>query len=61
MFLNDDGKGNVRMYYVVDGTTKTYKDNTAGTIDYKTGQVILTSLILLRFLMWMVQLQQKLD
>ena len=28
MFLNDDGKGNVRMYYVVDGTTNTYEDNT---------------------------------
>lgn len=44
MFLNDDGKGNVRMYYVVDGTTNTYEDNTAGTIDYVNGQVILTSL-----------------
>ena len=44
MFLNDDGMGNVRMYYIVDGTTKTYQDNTAGTIDYVNGQVILTSL-----------------
>ena len=44
MFLNDDGMGNVRMYYIVDGTTKTYQDSTAGTIDYVNGQVILTSL-----------------
>ena len=44
MFLNDDGNGNARMYYVVDGTTKTYQDNTAGTIDYVNGQIILTSL-----------------
>ena len=44
MFLNDDGIGNVRMYYIVDGTTKTYQDNTAGTIDYVNGQVVLTSL-----------------
>ena len=44
MFLNDDGKGNVRMYYVADGTTNTYQDNTAGTIDYTNGQVVLTSL-----------------
>jgi len=44
MFLNDDGKGNVRMYYVADGTTNTYEDNTAGTIDYTNGQVVLTSL-----------------
>ena len=44
MFLNDDGNGNVRMYYIVDGTTKTYQDNNAGTIDYKTGEIILTNL-----------------
>ena len=25
MFLNDDGNGNVRMFYIVDGTTKTYQ------------------------------------
>ena len=43
MFLNDDGMGNVRMYYIVDGTTNTYQDNNAGTINYKTGEVILTS------------------
>ncbi len=44
MFLNDDGMGNIRMFYLVGGTTKTYKDNTAGTIDYKNGLVTLTSL-----------------
>ena len=44
MFLNDDGMGNVRLYYIVGGTTKTYADNTAGTVDYNTGEVILTSL-----------------
>ena len=38
MFLNDDGKGNVRLYYIVGGTTKTYADNTAGTVDYNTGE-----------------------
>ena len=43
MFLDDDGAGNVRMYYVVDGTTNTYLNNTAGTINYKTGEIILTS------------------
>ena len=43
MFLNDDGKGNIRMFYLVDGTTTTYKDNTAGTINYKTGEIILTN------------------
>ena len=43
MFLNDDGMGNVRMYYIVDGTTNTYQDNNAGTINYKTGEIILTS------------------
>ena len=44
MFLNDDGNGNIRMFYITDGTTKTYKDNTAGTIDYFNGVVTLTNL-----------------
>ena len=44
MFLNDDGNGNVRMFYVQDGTTTTYEDNTAGTINYVTGEIILTNL-----------------
>ena len=44
MFLNDDGQGNVRLFYVVGGTTKTYKDETAGTIDYNTGEIVVTSL-----------------
>ena len=42
MFLNDDGQGNVRMYYLVSGV-KTYQNNTQGTINYTTGQVTLTS------------------
>tara|TARA_B100000519_G_C14253446_1_gene443722 strand:- start:115 stop:1983 length:1869 start_codon:yes stop_codon:yes gene_type:complete len=43
MFLNDDGEGNVRMYYL-SGTTKVYQNNTQGTIDYANGTVTLTSL-----------------
>ena len=43
MFLNDDGNGNIRLFYLTDGTTTTYKDNTAGTIDYSTGEIILTN------------------
>ena len=43
MFLNDDGQGNVRMYYLVSGV-KTYQNNTQGTINYTTGQITLTSL-----------------
>ena len=44
MFLDDDGMGNVRLYYVTSGATKTYVDSTTGTIDYATGKIILTSL-----------------
>ena len=43
MFLDDDGQGNVRRYYLVSGV-KTYANNTQGTIDYDTGQVTLNSL-----------------
>tara|TARA_Y100001972_G_scaffold125531_1_gene176905 strand:- start:2226 stop:4094 length:1869 start_codon:yes stop_codon:yes gene_type:complete len=43
MFLNDDGEGNVRMFYL-SGTTKVYHNNTQGTINYTNGTVTLTSL-----------------
>ena len=43
MFLDEDGNGNVRRYYLVSGV-KTYANNTQGTINYTTGQVTLNSL-----------------
>ena len=43
MFLDEDGLGNVRRYYLVNGV-KTYANNTQGTISYTTGQVTLNSL-----------------
>ena len=42
-FLDDDGNGNVRRFFLVSGV-KTYANNTQGTIDYATGQVTLNSL-----------------
>ena len=44
MFLNDDGNGVIRMFYYTDGTTLTYKDESAGVIDYTTGKVTLNAL-----------------
>jgi hypothetical protein len=41
-FLDDDGAGNIRVYYL-SGTTRIYTSTTYGTIDYVTGQIILTS------------------
>ena len=41
-FLDDDGAGNVRVYYL-NGTVRVYTDSTYGTIDYTTGELILTS------------------
>jgi len=43
MFLDDDGLGNVRLYYLVSGI-KTVQNATQGTIDYATGQITLNSL-----------------
>ena len=43
MFLDDDGQGNVRLYYLVSGI-KTVQNATQGTIDYETGQITLNSL-----------------
>ena len=42
-FFDDDGKGNVRRYYL-DGSTRVYSDDTAGTITYSTGVVSINSL-----------------
>ena len=42
-FFDDDGEGNVRRFYL-DGSTRVYKDNTAGTITYSTGVVNINSL-----------------
>ena len=41
-FLDDDGAGNVRVYYL-SGTTRIYTSSSYGTIDYTTGEIILTS------------------
>jgi len=41
-FLDDDGTGNIRVYYL-SGTTRIYTDSTYGTIDYTNGEIILTS------------------
>jgi hypothetical protein len=41
-FLDDDGAGVLRVYYL-NGTTRVYTDATYGTVDYATGEVILTS------------------
>jgi len=41
-FLDDDGAGNVRVYYL-SGTTRIYTSSTYGTINYTTGEIILTS------------------
>jgi hypothetical protein len=42
-FLDDDGNGNVRRYYLSSGI-RTYANDTQGTIDYTTGQITLNSL-----------------
>ena len=42
-FLNDDGEGNVRLYYI-SGGVNVYTNNTLGTITYSTGQVTLNNI-----------------
>ena len=44
-FFDDDGSGNVRKFSV-SGSTRVYKDNTAGTINYATGKVSIDSMTL---------------
>ena len=44
-FFDDDGEGNVRLYYLTGGT-RNYTNSTAGTINYVTGEVNINSLII---------------
>ena len=41
-FLDDTGAGVLRVYYL-NGATRVYTDSTYGTVDYATGEVVLTS------------------
>ena len=44
-FLDEDGAGNIRLYYLV-GQTRTYTNNSIGTIDYTNGTITLNSLFI---------------
>jgi len=41
-FLDDDGEGNLRVYYLSSGV-RTYTSSSFGTVNYTTGEVVLTS------------------
>ena len=41
-FLDDDGQGNIRVYYLSSGV-RTYTSSSFGTVNYTTGEVVLTS------------------
>jgi len=41
-FIDDNGSGVLRVYYL-NASTRVYTDSTYGTVDYATGEVILTS------------------
>ena len=43
MFLDDDGEGNIRRYYLASGI-RTYANNLQGTVNYSTGQITINSL-----------------
>ncbi len=42
-FFDDDGEGNLRIYYIVAGV-RTYYDSLAGTVDYTNGTIKLNSI-----------------
>ena len=43
-YIDDDGSGTIRTFYLLGGTTKTITNASAGTVNYATGEVVLTSL-----------------
>jgi len=42
-FLDDDGLGNIRRYYLT-GSTRNYVNNNQGTVNYSTGEIVVSSL-----------------
>jgi len=42
-FLDDDGLGNIRRYYLT-GSTRNYVNNNQGTVNYTTGEIVVSSL-----------------
>jgi len=42
-YFDDDGAGKLRRYYLT-GSTRTYQDNSAGTINYATGEIVINSI-----------------
>ena len=44
-YFDDDGKGNLRRYYL-SGATRIYKDNAAGVVNYSTGVITINAFIL---------------
>ena len=44
-FFDDDGAGNLRIYYLVSGV-RTYINNTAGTVDYEKGKITISSIVI---------------
>ena len=44
-FFDDDGKGNLRIYYIVSGV-RTYYDIEAGTVDYVNGIIKINSVLI---------------
>jgi hypothetical protein len=44
MYFDDDGFGNIRMFYYISGSTRNYVNSTIGSIDYNNGKVTIFSL-----------------
>lgn len=42
-YFDDDGNGVLRTYYIASGSTRTYTNSSAGTVNYQTGQIKITS------------------
>ena len=45
IFFDDDGNGNMRIFYLVAGV-RVYKDETAGTVDYTTGKITINGIFI---------------
>lgn len=47
-YLEDDGVGNIRLYYLAENNLKVYTNNNIGTVNYTSGKVVINNLNITR-------------
>ena len=47
VFIDDDGAGNLRLFYYTGTNTKVFINKTLGTVNYTTGKIVINDFVIL--------------